>query len=315
VTQEAMIQTPPPPTSPAAMEPHSESPPTMRTRALTGFVDEEVGLNLLLGPQRATAGPETVQAAQDALAQQRAAVLSRPAYRPTDPRVPCPDEKVLAVAATRGDIHSRLHPLVGWRVGYVDLTQVIAFQPLVRLDGLEARLAGARPDLLWLMEYALPSSATPCQTGLTLDPDGRAVTLTSANPNLRVLGMNFVSQADVQPMPHLPAVKQALVQVMVGFSSPFMQVARLGDRWILRDGYHRAAGLLQRGITCCPVVIVDFATWENMGIAPGMISRDVVLGDRPPLLGDFWNDGVSADGVTAVVRKLVRITASDFAVA
>lgn len=315
MTQETIIQTPPPPTAPAAQEAHREPPPMIPTRALTGFVDEEAGLNLLLGPQRATAGPDTIQAAQDKLAQQRAAVASRPAYTPTDPRVPCPDEEALTVAATRGDMHSRLHPLVGWRVGYVDLTQVIAFQPFVRLDGLDARLAGAQPDLSWLMEYALPSSPTPCQTGLTLDPDGRAVTLTSANPNLRVLGMNFVSQADVQPAPHLLAVKQAVVQVLVGFGSPFMQVGRLGDRWILRDGYHRAAGLLQRGITCCPVVIVDFATWENMGIAPGMISRDVVLGDRPPLLGDFWNGDVSGDGVTAVVKKVVRITASDFAVA
>lgn len=310
MTHEAII-----PTSHAATGPHPEPPTTIRTRALTGFVDEEVGLNLLLGPQRAAAGPETVRGAQDALAEHRAARLSRPAYMPTDPRVPCPDEEVLAVATTRGDIHSRLHPLVGCQVGYVDLTRVISLQPVVRLDGMEARLAGARPDLSWLTEYALPSSATPCQMGLTMDPDARAVTLTSANPNLRVMGMNFIPQADVQPMPYLPAVKQSVVQVMVGFGSPFMQVARLGDRWILRDGYHRAAGLLQRRITCCPVVIVDFATWENMGVAPGMISRDVVLGDRPPLLGDFWNDDVSADGLMSVIRKLVRITASDFAVA
>ncbi|HXA29287.1 MAG TPA: hypothetical protein VN193_11145 [Candidatus Angelobacter sp.] len=313
MTQEAMTQTPT--TSPPSPETHALLPAVISTRALTGFVDEETGLNLLLGPQRATASPDSIKAAQETLAQHRATVASRSSYTPTDLRVPCPDEQALTVAATRADLHSRLHPLVGWRVGYVDLTQVIAYQPFVRLDGMDARLAGAQNDLSWLMEYALPGSGSVCQVGLTLDPDGRAVTLTSANPNLRVHGMNVTPQAEVQPMPHLPTVKLAVVQVMVGFGSPFIQVAHLGDRWILRDGYHRAAGLLSRGITCCPVVITEFANWESMGIPAGMISRDVVLGDHPPLLRDFWNDGVSAQGATSDVRKLVRITASDFAIA
>jgi len=40
---------------------------------------------------------------------------------------------------------------------------------------------------------------------------------------------------------------------------------------------------------------------------PGLFDHEVAFSDRPPLLTDFWDDAVSADGTQPVVRKVVRI--------
>ena len=59
------------------------------------------------------------------------------------------------------------------------------------------------------------------------------------------------------------------------------------DRYILRDGYHRALGLLgPRASRRCRC---SCARWRRLSRLPlpGMLPQDAYLGERPPLLRDY----------------------------
>ena len=91
-------------------------------------------------------------------------------------------------------------------------------------------------------------------------------------------------------------------------------MARYQDRSFLRDGYHRAAGLLRAGISQVPAVVIDAPTFQYVTPSPGPFDHEVAFGDGPPTLADFWNDAVSADASQPVVRKVVRIRGDQFVV-
>jgi hypothetical protein len=67
-------------------------------------------------------------------------------------------------------------------------------------------------------------------------------TITSPNPNLKVVG-NFHDQ---------PADGPPGFGFRAAVTTSFLQVVRFQGRLVLRDGYHRACGLLSRGITHVP---------------------------------------------------------------
>jgi hypothetical protein len=120
--------------------------------------------------------------------------------------------------------------------------------------------------------------------------------IAAANPNLRITGQ---FNADVQPG-------------VVGFGftvqimASFLQVARHHGRYVLCDGYHRAYGLLARGVTRAPAFVRDFRVGD-LGTAAGLFGTDVYLGERPPCLSDFLDDEVAADVNVPVVQKMVVV--------
>jgi len=92
-----------------------------------------------------------------------------------------------------------------------------------------------------------------------------------------------------------------------------MQVASYNRRYLLRDGYHRAYGLLKRGITRAPVFVRDFERFEDLRLPAGMLPQDAYLGTRPPILSDYLDDAVSANGAVLVTQKIVLIQALEVA--
>jgi hypothetical protein len=95
----------------------------------------------------------------------------------------------------------------------------------------------------------------------------------------------------------------------------FMQVVEHNGRRFVRDGYHRCYGLLTKGITRIPCVFIRAANFEQTGaVQPGFLQHGLLFGDRPPLIGDFLNDAVSALAQQRAVRKVVRISAQEFTV-
>jgi hypothetical protein len=89
----------------------------------------------------------------------------------------------------------------------------------------------------------------------------------------------------------------------------YVQVARLGDRYFLRDGYHRAYGLLAAGIRYVPALVKDFPSFEEVGLPPGLLPQGAYLGDRPPLLTDYLDDSVAANTSLPVAQKMVVVQA------
>jgi hypothetical protein len=139
---------------------------------------------------------------------------------------------------------------------------------------------------------------------ITTDADGRAATISSLNPNLRVQGF----QANLGPT-------GGSVTFVVGPGSPHVTVVELGGRFFLRDGHHRAAALMAAGITAAPVVVVTGTSYADAAMVPGLFGPGVALGDRPPMVADFLDEGVSAAAVRRPLRKITRFSPSEFPMA
>ena len=100
----------------------------------------------------------------------------------------------------------------------------------------------------------------------------------------------------------------------VNMGASYIQVVRYQGRSFLRDGYHRAAGLLRAGVTRIPAVVIDAPSFQFVASAPGLFDHEVAFRDHAPKLADFWDESVSADVLQPAVRKVVRLRAEEFVV-
>lgn|SRR5574341_1059050 len=185
----------------------------------------------------------------------------------------------------------------GWQVVIADLSKVIALQPHVLTEQAIQRATPVQAgDMLSIARFSLPIPS-PRSLPFQFDPTKNAYVLSSPNPNLRLAGQ---FQTSVQP-------GVTALGFLVAEMPSFMQVARYSGRFLLRDGYHRAYGLLKAGITRVPVYYKEFATSGELSLPQGLFPHDVFLGDRPPTLSDYLNDDVSADIQMPSTSKVVVI--------
>jgi len=150
-------------------------------------------------------------------------------------------------------------------------------------------------DIESIGRVTLPPVSTS-KLPVQFDEVRRTFIISAANPNLKITG-HFSGQAQPGALGF---------GFMVGVMPSFLQVARHHDRWVLRDGYHRAYGLLDRGITHAPAFVRDFGV-GSLGVGEGLFTTDVYLGERPPMLRDFLEDDVSADVEVPAIQKMVVV--------
>ncbi len=189
----------------------------------------------------------------------------------------------------------------GWHVELVDLTRVCAFQPVVYSDQARERVEQVdEGDLASIAAVTLPlTQGDPLP--IQYDHIRQAWIIISANPNLRIIG-------NVGPIPVNPG-GTALGFGVVAWPS-FVQVGRYRGRHYLRDGYHRAFGLLSRGITVVPAFVRDITAFEELVSDPRMmLPQDSDRGQRPPVLPDYLDDEVSAPIMAPAARKMIIIQA------
>lgn len=197
---------------------------------------------------------------------------------------------------------------VPWRAAWVDLTRVIALQKFVVVDGLQERVHTVQEDESALLDLCFPEhQAVP----ITVASEGAGFTFSSPNPNLRVRAMQC-GQAQTGVVPGAPTRTSPYVTIVADTVDSYLHVAHYRGRYFLRDGYHRAAGLLRVGVQVVPAVIAEAPTFEWVSAAPGLLSHDIAFGDRPPLLGDFWDEAVAADGSQPSTIKVIRFRPDEF---
>jgi hypothetical protein len=229
----------------------------------------------------------------------RDAVAARATFTPAVDAVHGPTE----VLARYGDA-LREHPGVahfvgdGWRAATVDVRAACPLHPVVFVDDASERVSPADPDdVISLATVTLP---TPAALDLPVqhDPLNNTFTISSANPNLRILA----SSAGRSSLGTRGFVFQ------VGVTPSFVKVAQVGDRLILCDGHHRVHGFLRRNITTVPALVRRFASVDEL-LSAGMFAEEVLLGDRPPTMLDYLDDSVSADVSRPSTNKLIVIQA------
>jgi hypothetical protein len=251
--------------------------------------------------QSSVSGPTAeplIQTAQRA----RQAVATRPAGIDQDQLIAsAPTELADHIRALHASPASGPLRAEGWYVELVDLTRVCAFQPVVYSDQARERVEQIDENsLASIAAVTLPltqSDPLPIQ----YDHIRQTWIIISANPNLRIIG-------NVGPIP-VSAGGTALGFGVVAWPS-FMQVGRYRGRHYLRDGYHRALGLLSRGITLVPAFVRDITAFEELVSDPRMmLPQDSYRGLRPPILPDYLDDEVSAAIMAPATRKMIIIQA------
>jgi hypothetical protein len=264
-------------------------------RALIGWMVEEQAVRLLAGQRR------DIPASEEMLSRVRSARKAAAARTgdadQTDVIRDVPTALEQHVGKLRESQAAKAYFDEGWRVALADLRKVCALQPSIFTDHAEERTASVDPnDLESLVAVSLPlptQVAIPAQ----FDEHRQAWIISSPNPNLRIVG-NWAGQVQGGLMGFGFAV--ALLQ-------SFVQVAHVQDRYVLRDGYHRALGLLKRGVSFVPVLVRDYAQYEDLGVAPGLLPQSVYLGNRPPRLVDYFDDKVSAEVSLPAFQKMIVI--------
>jgi hypothetical protein len=279
-------------------------------RALVGWLSEQESANFILGRNPA---PTEDVSAEISLANRYAAVVAaRKAYEPEDPRVlDGPFGDLLEEVAARAEVKANFHNM-RWKPAVVDLRKLLSFQKIVFTDS-EATYAESSsvPDL---MEICLPSKQPGPPSGAIGDPDGKGFTISSLNSNLRIVG-GQLGDAHLSPGPGLPAsVRVQAVTLFVSLGTSYLQVVHYRDRYFLRDGYHRAARLILNGITIVPCIYIEVKNFEEMQVPSGGFSYEVLFGERPPTLTDFWDESVSIEISQLAIRKVIRVRGEEFAV-
>ncbi|SRR5579875_112979 len=166
-----------------------------------------------------------------------------------------------------------------------------------------------------------PSSLTPRkwghpneplnQLGGFVDPDQKGFTVSSLNPNLRIQGI-AMHDTEASPGPGLPAMRMKAVTFVIGLGASYLQVGKYRNRYFIRDGYHRAAGLLRKGIHIAPCILVDARNTDELGLKQGMFNYDVLYSEHPPRLADFWDDTVAGEGKNIAFRRVLRLRGEEF---
>jgi len=187
----------------------------------------------------------------------------------------------------------------GYRIGLIDLRRVCAAQPGVFTDTeLPDEIDPA--DLEALADITL-KPPTEIQVPADYNAERHAWILTPPNANFRILDQY---QTSLEPG-----------TIALGFSlrnfGSFLQVVRYRDRYLLRDGYHRAVALLARGIGVVPGLVKEFGSMDRH-FRKNMLPSEAYLGRHAPLLPDYLDDAVSAGVDLPNMRRLIMIQAQEF---
>jgi hypothetical protein len=275
-------------------------------RALLPWMSDDQARRALAGPAGQLSADQEKQ-----LAAGRDEVRHRPAGADQADLIrPLPGGMRDYTARLEADAEAAAGPLAaGFVPALADLTRLCVFQPAATVSQAQERVARADPfDLASLAGITLPLAAPP---RLIPDFDQARMTFTTSLPsqNLQIVGAFGGPAAEADELP--PGT------ISVGFHlravTSFVQVASVNGRYFLADGYHRCLGLLRRGVRYAPVL-----ARENMPLAdllpPASLDVEALLGARPPVLPDYWDDRVSVPVVVPPTRKLVVVRGSELSV-
>jgi hypothetical protein len=180
----------------------------------------------------------------------------------------------------------------------IDLTKICAAQPVIYTEDAVRRVKGIQSDDLVAIAQMTVPIPVPRRMPIAFDPTRQVWIISSANPNLRVAG-NFSAEIE----------NKRAFGFLIELATSYMQVAGLAGRYFLRDGYHRAYGLLASGITVVPGFVQEFQTFEEVGMPVGLLPQNAYLGEQPARLTDYLDEAVSTEVDVPVTQKTIVIQA------
>ncbi len=273
-------------------------------RWLLAWLPDDVAINAILGrpptPNDDLTGPRNVLEAA------RRARAARAPWVSADPTL-AGDQQILDQITVRDDLRATFQGM-NWRPAFVDLRRLLSMQQVVGLQGLADRVGGVSQNPQPLVDLCLPTQI-PFEGRASNDPDKKGMAVSSPNLNLQVVG------SGLGPVQVAPGVTRIAVHIFLDMPASHLQVAEYRGRYFVRDGYHRAAGLIREGVFIVPCILIQVRSLQELTAGKsGLFSDDVLLDERPPALTDFWDDSVAVTGKRATGEKIVRVRGDEFSI-
>jgi hypothetical protein len=233
----------------------------------------------------------------------KAQVATRPPFTHTNPTIEIDENDLVRTIKARPEyayVETEVTNAGGsCRLAMVNLEEVLAFQPLVRVDHLETRHVQDSLGDAQLYELCFPTSRPISTDEVTVEPDNNGYTITTLDPNIRMFPWHSIPgiPAGVNFQLQYPSASSPLEMQLFSFPllrvPNYLQVVHYQDRYMLRNGYTRAADLLFQGIRMAPCLLIEAPNPALIGFKPGMFDLGTVLSIHPPRLPDFWDDTVT----------------------
>ena len=199
------------------------------------------------------------------------------------------------------------------RLGMVELDRLIVYQKHVSrnfVDGLKARI-GPAPDAETLFHICLPLG-TPEAPVETRRVGPRRYVFRCPSTDFRFHEPALLRADQAQGYESFGAIA-AIVGLVVGFGSNFLNIVSVGKRLLLNNGYHRVCALRELGVTRVPCVIQTATRGDELGIC---VKKEVAdqaefyfESARPPLLKDYFDPRIRK---VLPVRRRMRQIEVDF---
>jgi hypothetical protein len=272
------------------MESIGDRPPFRPARTLIGWLDPQEAVLTQAGRQTQDAGkPEYELRARQA---RLAAGARRFSVDPLSVVTEAPPPLHAFKADFEAHPRAELIMAEGWRVALIDLRGVVAMQPTVLTD---VQVPEVDPEDFAALAGVTLGMPPSLDLNVQYEKERKAWIIVAPSPNFRI-EQHFETEVDGN--------------LGLGFTvrllPSFLSAVRIQDRYVLKDGYHRAVALLARGINVVPGLVREGSV-EDIGGRPGMFSAAALLGASPPVIPDYLDDDVSTATALPVTRRLIVI--------
>ncbi len=244
-----------------------------------------------------------------AISASKLAIASRPFFTPTNPITEIEDNDLLDAIKVRPEtayLEATIKKMgASCRFAWVNLKDVLVFQPLVRIDDIEDSPIQSRMSDEQLYQVCFPPSLPFAPHEVTIEFHDSVCKITTLDPNIRVFNWSQIPFPGELQLPNFvmsyPGAVEPLQIPLLPFPiirhPNYFQVIQYLDRFFVRDGYHRGTRFLRQGIDTVPCLFIQASNFTQLGWKPDFIDLPHLLSPHPPGLSDFWDDAVTCSFV------------------
>ncbi|HET7324529.1 MAG TPA: hypothetical protein VFJ06_09370 [Halococcus sp.] len=195
-----------------------------------------------------------------------------------------------------------------WDIKMVPIENLVSFQPAVTKTAFQQDIPTATESIRGLLHFSLPVDTIPLVEDQRIeDSYFTGWQFVTRSPNIYVTGP-YHSRLDPDDL-DADDTAFATVSFDIHANPNFVYVAHFEDRYILKNGYHRTYQLLRAGETHVPAAVIEADTYqETGGEHPGFFDREIVMGERPPMVTDYETP-IAIDIDRRAMNKVIRIIA------
>ncbi len=220
--------------------------------------------------------------------------------------------KPLAASWTEHPYFRKTFDCMPFSFGIVELDRLIVFQPHVTLPFVEAlqEQLEPRPDPEALFRFCLPLDRNDPPVAIRR-MGGRRFVFSSNSSDLRFHEPALLSRDQIVGYETFGPIG-AVVGLVIGYGSNFLNVIRSGDRLLLHNGYHRACALRAMGFSHAPCVVQTVTRRDELALvaAPQVVDEPAFFlkAARPPMLKDFFDPKIRTVLPVRRMEKVIEVT-------